>query len=132
MTQLAANRLVERGAKLLDTKLPGWHKQIKLNRLDLSDGCRCVLGQLGQIKVNLDRLSWHDGRASYEEMCDEILGLKDDSRYGFNNENGNTGELPRLRGHVVNVSFDELQNAWEDEIRSRRAADRQQRDRVSQ
>lgn len=37
---------VARGAALLDEKLPGWDKDINLDRLDLSSSCRCVVGQL--------------------------------------------------------------------------------------
>lgn len=37
----------ERGAELLDNRWPGWWQEIDLSRLDLSDSCNCVLGQLG-------------------------------------------------------------------------------------
>lgn len=37
---------VERGAALLDERLPGWAQEIYVENLDLSDSCDCVLGQL--------------------------------------------------------------------------------------
>lgn len=37
---------VAQGAAWLDEHYPGWERHIDLTRLDLSDPCRCVLGQL--------------------------------------------------------------------------------------
>jgi hypothetical protein len=39
---------VARGVSLLDVHLPDWWKRskISLRRLDLADGCNCVVGQL--------------------------------------------------------------------------------------
>jgi hypothetical protein len=37
---------VKRGADLLDEKLPGWFIEIDLYKLELSNACQCVLGQL--------------------------------------------------------------------------------------
>lgn len=47
---------VARGAAFLDEKLPGWwqKEQISLNRLDLSDGCGCVVGQLYEPRAHAD------------------------------------------------------------------------------
>lgn len=50
---------VERGARLLDEKNPGWYKRIQLSRLDMGNGRYCILGQLyytyldGQWKLGL-------------------------------------------------------------------------------
>ena len=45
-TITAAKRRVEKGAALLDEKLPGWESNIDLDRLQLADTNECVLGQL--------------------------------------------------------------------------------------
>lgn len=37
---------VKKGAKLLDKILPGWHKQVHLERLWMGDPSLCMLGQL--------------------------------------------------------------------------------------
>lgn len=37
---------VAKGAKLLDQLLPGWHKQVKLSKLDMENGSLCMMGQL--------------------------------------------------------------------------------------
>jgi hypothetical protein len=45
VTTFVANR-VAAGAAWLDQDEPGWDARIDLDRLDLSSGCRCILGQL--------------------------------------------------------------------------------------
>jgi hypothetical protein len=37
---------VKRGARLLDQREPGWARKVKLTKLDLSNPCLCVLGQI--------------------------------------------------------------------------------------
>jgi hypothetical protein len=37
---------IEKGAKLLAARVPGWEKKINPETLDLSDSCKCVLGQV--------------------------------------------------------------------------------------
>jgi hypothetical protein len=39
-------KTVERGAALLDERLPGWYEKIDLDKLDLASCENCVLGQL--------------------------------------------------------------------------------------
>lgn len=39
---------VTRGAKWLDTVMPGWHNSIELNTLDIESSYACVLGQVGR------------------------------------------------------------------------------------
>ena len=41
-----ARRRVRRGARLLDHERPGWANEIDLERFDIGDSTRCVLGQL--------------------------------------------------------------------------------------
>lgn len=49
------------GAALLDKKEPGWKDKIDLAKLDLADGCLCVLGQVygmfedGEIALGIDQ-----------------------------------------------------------------------------
>jgi len=44
--QREAARRVNDGATFLDRTMPGWWRCIDVGKLDLSDSCRCVLGQL--------------------------------------------------------------------------------------
>lgn len=39
---------VAKGAQFLDEKLPGWHKQLDLETLELASCENCVCGQLGR------------------------------------------------------------------------------------
>ena len=39
-------KTVDAGVALLDERLPGWHKEIDADNLNLSDCNECVLGQL--------------------------------------------------------------------------------------
>ncbi len=55
---------VERGAKLLDEKRPGWWKKIDLDLLRLSSCFRCVLGQLCSIDERKEYpISWFQALA---------------------------------------------------------------------
>ena len=36
---------VKRGATVMDRLLPGWHKYVDLNKLNMGDGSMCLLGQ---------------------------------------------------------------------------------------
>ena len=40
-----ADEVVKEGADFLDTELPGWDARISLERLVMSDGAACILGQ---------------------------------------------------------------------------------------
>lgn len=82
MTRIPKN--VQRGADLLDDRLPGWRKRVNPNHLDLGNTCNCVLGQtLGD----------------YGEAV-ELLGLTqaESRKFGFT-----------TFGHQ---SFDSLTKAW--------------------
>jgi len=36
---------VERGAELLDARVPGWRERVNPDTLDLAQDCNCVIGQ---------------------------------------------------------------------------------------
>jgi len=45
------------GARYLDLNAPGWFRSIDLNRLNMSNPCCCVVGQLfGSFAVGLEQL----------------------------------------------------------------------------
>lgn len=46
MARESAQTRVERGAALLDKHVPGWHRRITLEELDLSSCQNCICGQL--------------------------------------------------------------------------------------
>ena len=85
---------VERGAALLDEKMPGWWQRVDLGRLDIESGCNCVIGQLG----------------SYPETSEGfgLLSSLDDFTHGFDG-----GEPDDYRA---------LTKAWRDLILARYVA----------
>lgn len=46
MTMITERAAVKKGALLLDKILPGWHRQVNLDELQMSSGAQCMLGQL--------------------------------------------------------------------------------------
>lgn len=56
------DRAVARGAALLDERMPGWAARIDLDRLELDDTDRCILGQLFPESVRIPR--WQAHRAA--------------------------------------------------------------------
>lgn len=101
----AIAKAAERGAKLLDRELPGWHARVKTTKLKVSDECRCVFGQLDA----------------------ESLIVAADARYEF-------GYMPpRSTYRCVDESFywrwstalwSVLQEEWLRQIRARRVAEK--------
>ena len=112
-----ARRRAERGAALLDSKYPGWESHIKIEMLDLSSPCNCILGQLvvdGTIRElvptnlglnpyqkGLNALGWRD-----DGTTPEHLGVELDELNGF--EEGQGG-----------LSYYELDEAWLDVLANR-------------
>src|SRR6187397_3752446 len=43
--QRSLEAAVSRGVKLLDRKRAGWARKVKVTKLDMSDGCNCIVGQ---------------------------------------------------------------------------------------
>lgn len=102
-----------RGAELLDNRWPGWWQEVDLSRLDLSDSCNCVLGQLGvdynraarqMLSINRDVTDDHyaaDQISGYSLFLNVIfpdLGIppEDMGYYGFDSDYEEAGHLPTL------------------------------------
>lgn len=100
---------VNAGAAKLDRERPGWHKEINLDVLDISDCYRCILGQLwgfygDGLNVVLPDLS----TPGYE--------------FGFSSEI----VLYKTHKHLASTQEDEyrrLTQYWIEAIKSRRAED---------
>lgn len=43
--QIIKNRVIK-GAKFLDTKMPGWYNKIDISRFNINNPCNCIIGQL--------------------------------------------------------------------------------------
>lgn len=90
---------VQRGVQLLDQKKPGWAKRIDLGKLEMSDFCGCIIGQI------------------FINYCEGLIALELEYRdyeeidYGF--------ELPQdcLEREE---SWSLLDSIWKEEITKRR------------
>jgi len=95
------------GAALLDECDPGWWREdvgcaINLQTLDMSSGCRCVLGQrnFGSFLVGWEKLN---------------IKMGDEDKYGF-------VVVSLLSFSDEDVYYRALTKAWRQEILMRRAA----------
>jgi hypothetical protein len=107
----------ERGAKLLDRRVPGWHHRVLLTRLDMesaefnaeSNDCGCVCAQLDAM------LAEEDVQGEYGYFVRQFLGWLGGShpqvRYGFLSSRNSENSVQEYRV---------LTHAWKDEIRARR------------
>lgn len=57
ITQWDFSEEIAQGSALLDRLVPGWYKDLDLERLDLESGSNCVLGQLAMTKFRDELLS---------------------------------------------------------------------------
>jgi hypothetical protein len=74
---------VARGMAFLDRVMPGWETEVEVNKLNLSSGCRCVLGQIFHRVANeLDTYSEYRGSFEGYGFTDEKLG-ENLTRRGF-------------------------------------------------
>lgn len=84
---------VKRGVEWLDANYPGWESKVIINTLDMSNGCRCILGQLFQSKVRND---WQSGFCYALDY--NYINFREAKWFGFDAPPG---------------TWDELQAAWE-------------------
>lgn len=130
MSQWMANRLVKRGARMWDEKVPDWFEQIDINTLDMAEGCSCIVGQIGSRQVNLDRL-WHRSRKPdferagvYTSVVNRLFPnnrhrtYEQEVLHGFNSAGEHYSVF--YAGRRVRVSYPELHLAWLHEIETRR------------
>lgn len=93
---------VQRGAQLLDVKMVGWYRYVDKDVLDLSNSCRCVLGQL---------FGWFaDGARSLRIRAEA-------ADYGF--ESPNFGELSSTTVPIYQKYYQDLEDCWVKEINQR-------------
>lgn len=92
MTKRTALARARRGAKFLDKKLPGWRKQIRVTRLDLSKGlydparrgsCGCILAQIDATRTHTGNYTGGAKKIGIEPWGDDAvrLGFRDGDDY---------------------------------------------------
>jgi hypothetical protein len=95
---------VNRGAKLLDAKHPGWHKEININELNMASCTQCILGQcFGRYGNGLDALQLEDFDDDGQEKLDDIA-------HGFDHVS---------HGGASEEDWAELKNLWIRQIQFR-------------
>lgn len=106
----SARKRVERGAAYLDTVDPHWYRTVDPVTLELSDGSRCVLGQMhGDYRLGL-------GRAQLLNMGSGPRASLSPVAYGF--QAADTGD-----DDTAAHDYDLLTAAWAEAIRTRHADD---------
>lgn len=118
----------ERGAELLDNRWPGWWQEVDLSRLDLSNSCQCVLGQLGvdynragrqmlgaDYTSNAYAEQQDTGYSLFTNVIFPHLGMSEDDvqNYGFDEFWEDDDEF---------TTYDGLTEAWTREVNDRRQA----------
>lgn len=90
-----------RGARLLDKKLPGWHRKVKITTLDISECRDCALGQAHPSGFSAGVWDVLEGEEKPSRVIAPRLVY-----FGFD----------QVRGD----DYGPLTEAWKDEIRDRR------------
>lgn len=89
---------VTRGAEFLDRVKPGWERLVDLAALDLSDGCRCVLGHVFAGEAGVFNLFmaggeyWWDGYSLGSTLLPDLMFPS--ALLGFNSDK--SAEFPAL------------------------------------
>jgi len=91
------------GIALLDEKRPGWQHGIRIDDLDLSSGCSCILGQL------------FDG--SFAEGVQDLFGF---SWFGSLPVTDQEYHLVADHGFVTSHDYQQLEMTWKDLLLERR------------
>lgn len=110
-----------RGARQLDAISKDWFRQsnISLTRLDLSDGCNCVWGQLENGPI-----SDLPGFEPYGDANIQHIYARAGFLPGFTGDPGSLHNRPPASGdgsdHVKEAEWAVLQDEWEKQIRLRR------------
>ena len=99
--EVTDEKQVADGARYLDLNAPGWFRSIDLNRLNMSNPCCCVVGQL-----------FHSFAAGLEQL-DVDPGVAEDVALGFDR----TDSL----GLDYSRDLDALTPIWKREIEARLA-----------
>lgn len=82
-------QLVAKGAAFMDKILPGWHRRVKLDRLNMSNGMMCLLGQTFGVHAEgslAKEMYPEEFKASIHELVEargEMWGSRQYSKYGY-------------------------------------------------
>ncbi len=102
-------------AKVLDKKMPGWHKKVKIKIFDIEHANHCVLGQLfqGNIDGGLEQL----GLSKKEDSWNYDVWEK----YGIACCEATRAAPDEIFSEEVDREWGLLQKFWLEQIRARKA-----------
>lgn len=123
---------VNRGASLLDERLPGWWRTIDTSALDLRDENMCILGQTWYEYARMNDIAALDvTKSNFRTFMSKLLGSdpidenrEEASRYGFNIA-GQYGIALNWQGgfrsanDVWSLAWERLTETWLELIRAR-------------
>lgn len=103
---------VEKGAAFLDEIRPGWEFEIDLRKLELSNSCRCVLGQLyvDEAERSSSGFAWATGG--------NIMSVTDAVVMGFFLE-GNDIDYRNRANNPTDAAYSELDEIWIEKIKEK-------------
>jgi hypothetical protein len=118
---------VELGAQRLDAEQPGWYKDIDLGKLEMSSSCKCIVGQLGETRIEL--FDYH----CFSENTEILLNLAHDESpddYGFDFDYNiqhdidhqvyqTAGYFDDLSQIERDLSYVALEHLWVEQIKDR-------------
>lgn len=100
---------VERGARLLDDRAPGWAHEVNVRELQMGRCDKCILGQVEGFRYEL---GVNNEPSIYDQKLD-ALGISD-KEYGFD-----VPILPRPMTNSVQGAYEALGQLWREEINKR-------------
>jgi hypothetical protein len=126
---LLADYRVAKSAKMLDEALPDWFQILDLSNFEMASASCCVIGQLAEhdmerFKEDLDAESYFGYTQGLRALADEleIDFIQFEYQYGFT--------IPGDGEEGFNeYTFAQLQEAWIEQIQSRREAAKHGRSR---
>ena len=111
---------VAKGARLMDRILPGWHNQVDLDKLDMSSGSMCLLGQTFGIhheRCLAQEMYPEEYKEALDKTCAEGSDFRDKFK-GFGYRIAGDGRYARLLpwGGMVNTLAEKLGVGDADEL----------------
>lgn len=124
----AEQKAAARGAKFLDKKKPGWHRKVKITKLDMYVGeIGPLIGECGCVLAQLDAADRGGKEGEYYRLVDQFEINPDEGEfYGFclpHQDVEPSRAIWEEWGRLIDQRtrrWAELTEAWRDEIRARR------------
>jgi len=110
--------IVHASGDMLAEHIPDWHWKVNPDVLNISSGCRCVLGQLGTAR----EMTADDAFApsAYTTMVEKLSGIGGPFSFTYHGPWAAAHGFDKALGNGTWTDLDQL---WKDEIQARRDDD---------